>query len=71
VLSSLSLPNFVLKLEQMCKCTLCLERINRPSNQLSYLEFVRDLESGVVEHIGQTTDGRPIYVWTGYARARF
>jgi hypothetical protein len=50
----------------MCKCQTCLELINKPSAQNTYIEFQKELEEGRIRHIGTTDDGRPIYVWSGH-----
>jgi hypothetical protein len=46
-------------------CPTCSDRVQRASVQHTDTQFIKDLETGAVQHIGQTTDGRPIYVWTG------
>ena len=55
----------------MCQCPLCLERISRPSVSHADAQFQKDLAEGAVEHIDCTTEGKPIYVWTGYAGTCF
>ena len=55
----------------MCQCHLCLERISRPSVSHADAQFQKDLAEGAVEHIDFTTEGKPIYVWTGYAGSCF
>jgi len=46
-------------------CPTCSERVLRPSTQHTDIQFVRDLETGAVQHVGQTAEGRPVYIWSG------
>lgn len=45
-----------------CTCEHCLELINKPESRSYWFnQFVKDLASGKVQHIGTSPDGRPIY----------
>jgi len=45
-----------------CTCQNCKDLINKPESRSYWFnQFVKDLASGKVQHIGTTPEGRPIY----------
>jgi hypothetical protein len=46
-------------------CPTCSKRVQHPATQHTDIQFVKDLETGVIQHINQTAEGRPVYIWTG------
>lgn len=45
-----------------CVCVTCIEKVSAPPTENTWLEdFQKDLLEGRIAHIGNTSDGRPIY----------
>ena len=65
VLSRPRLLNFLIHSQQMCQCSLCVERISKPPVQHTDAQFIKDLIEGRVAHIATKPNGQPVYIWTG------